>query len=147
MASLLLAVAAVVWLIAGVAGIGIGLAGAGWLMDQLPPLTIGADAVGGAAVAFGGALLVLAILHAVVAVGAGARRRWAVSSGILLSATMSIALVAAALAAATTYVRGSPAPVLVATGAAAAIGGAAVYGWCAVRLVRMLGVPRPGSAP
>jgi hypothetical protein len=144
MASLLLAVAAAVWLLAGVAAIAVGLGGAAWLMAQLPPLTIDVAAVGGAAVAIGIGLVTVAVLHAAVAIGASAWRRWALSSGILLSGTMAVGLTALALAAGTTLVRGSPAPALLGAAAIAAFGGAAGYAWCAVRLVRMLAIIGPG---
>jgi hypothetical protein len=147
MASLLLALAAAAWLLAGVFAIAIGLGGAGWLVARLPPLTIDVAAVGGAAVAIGIGLVAVAVLHAVVAFGASARRRWAVSAGLLLSATMAAGFTALALAAATTLVRGSPAPALLSIAAVAAVGAVAGYAWCAVRLVRMLAVIGPRRPP
>jgi hypothetical protein len=138
MPSLLLAVAAAIWLVAGIAVIAIGVGGAAWLVTQLPPVAIDVAAVGGAAVAIGFGLVAVAMLHAVVAMGAGRGRRWAVSGGVLLSATMTVGLAALALAAGTTLVRGSPAPALLGAGVVAALGGAIAYGWCAVRLVRAL---------
>lgn len=140
MASLLLAVAAAVWLFAGVVAVAIGLGGAAWLTAQLPPLSIGVAAVGGAAVAIGIGLVAVAVLHAAVAIGASRRWRWAVSGGILLSATMAVVLLALSLAAATTLMRGSPAPGLLAVAVGAALAGALAYAWCAVRLVRLLAV-------
>jgi hypothetical protein len=146
MASLLLAVAAAVWLLAGVVVIAVGLGGAPWLMAQLPPLSIDAAAVGGAAVAIGIGLVGIAVFHVAVAMGVRAMRRWAVSSGVLLSATMAVGLVAVALAAGTTLARGSPAPWLLGAAAGTAVAGAAGYAWCAVRLVRMLATFGPGGS-
>ena len=145
MPSLFLAVAAAIWLVAGVAVIAIGLGGAAWLVTQLPPLAIDVGAVGGAAVAIGIGLVAVAILHAVVAMGARARRRWAVSGGVLLSATMVVVLAALALAGGTTLVRGSPTPELLGAGVVAALVGAIAYGWCAVRLGRALATLGVGS--
>jgi hypothetical protein len=140
MASLLLAAAAALWLLAGVAAIGVGVVATDWLVAQLPPLAIDVAAVGGASVALGIGFVTLAVLHAAVAFGSGGRRRWAVSSGILLSATMAVGLTALAVAAGTTLVRGTPAPALLGIAAVAALAGTVTYAWCVVSLVRLLAV-------
>ena len=43
---------AVLWLLAGIVGIGVASLGREWLLQILPPLAIGADALGGAVSAF-----------------------------------------------------------------------------------------------
>ena len=146
MASLLLWLGAAIWLIAGSAAIGLGLLGATWLMDQLPPLSIDVAALGGAVVALGAALVGIALLQALMAAGLRATRRWALAGGVLLSATLAVALLALAAAAVTTLVRGSPSPVLLAIAGMAAFGGAALYAWCAVQLVAAMRVAAVGEA-
>jgi hypothetical protein len=135
MAGLLLEVGATVWLLAGLAAIGLGARGAGWLMSQLPPLAIDVSALGGAVVAIGAALVAVGVLQAVVAAGLRARRRWAVAGGVLLSATLAVALFGLAAAAATTLVRGSPSPALLAIAGIAAFAGVGLYAWCAAQLI------------
>jgi hypothetical protein len=142
---LLLGVATAVWLLGGVAALWIGLAHGQWLMAQLPPLAIDVAALGGAVVAIGAALVTIAILHAVTVVGLVAPDRWALSVGVLLSTSLMIGLFALATAAGTTLLAGSPNPILLMLAGAGALGGAVLYGWCAVRLVRAIGRASAGD--
>lgn len=146
MSIVVLALGAAIWLVAGLAAVGIGLVGAGWLMAQLPPLAIDVAALGGAAVAIGAGLVIIAFLHAAIAIGLRAVHRWARAGGVLLSATLAVALLALAAAAVTTVVRGSPSPIILAAAGLAALGGAVLYAWCAVRLVSAMRVAGIGSA-
>jgi hypothetical protein len=137
-----LAVGAVAWLIVGVAGIAIAVAGREWMIGILPPLAIDADALGGALAAMASALGLVGIAHLGVVVGLSRRWRSALSAGVLLASVLSAACLALAAAAISSAVR-EPTYVLGLVGAAAAAVVAAVaYGLAAVHLVREL---RAGS--
>jgi hypothetical protein len=101
MARTLLLAAAIVWLVAGVIGIGIGLLGAAGLQRLLPPLAIDAAALGGAVVAVGFGVLAVGLVHLAVlgALRAGQPRAW--SAALLLAITMTTLMLALAAAAAT----------------------------------------------
>jgi hypothetical protein len=127
--------AAIVWLIAGAVGIGIGLMGAADLQRILPNLAIDLAALGGAVVAVGSAILAVGVLHAAVIVGLRLGNRLARTVGLLLSATLFALLVTLAAAAVTTAVTvPEGAPPFLAAGLVALVG-AAVYGFVTARLV------------
>jgi hypothetical protein len=135
MARPLLAILGTLWLVAGVAGIVLGLFGAAWVYARLPPLAIDTDAVGGALTAIGVGLVMLAAVHAGLVIGLGAGRRWAMTAGILLAAAASIAFLAAAASAAASLARAPEQPGPLVAGLIAALAAAAGYGWCAVALM------------
>jgi hypothetical protein len=133
----LLLLAAVVFAIGGAVGLTIGFFYADWLYAQLPPVTIDAPAVGGAASAVGIVLLLVATVH--VAAAAGLRRGvpGIVTSTIVLSAAMSLLAVGWAVAAAVSAASGS-APAWAMLPAAAGLTAAALaYAWVARELIRM----------
>jgi hypothetical protein len=133
----------VAWTVAGVAAATLGLAAASWLVDRLPPLAIDAQAVGGAATAVGVGLLIIGLAHLSVVVGLGGGRRWAPAAGLLLCGTLTAMLVASAAAAVTSAVRAPENGLLLLAVGAGLLASAAVYGWCAARLVGRIGA---GSA-
>ena len=136
MARTFLAAATVVWLLAGLAGLALGLLGAETLQRLLPPLAIDLPALGGAVVAVSAAIVVVAALHAAVVAGLRSRRRLAWVAGVLLAATLGALLAVLATAAATGAVTvPDRAPVLLAAALAAAAG-AAGYGVVTALLVR-----------
>ena len=71
MARTLLLAATIVWLVAGVIGIVIGLTSAAGLQRMLPPLVIDLAALGGAVVAVGFGVLAIGLVHAGVVVACG----------------------------------------------------------------------------
>ncbi len=144
MARTLLLAAAVVWLVAGAAGIVVGLLGATGIQRLLPPVAVDAAAIGGAALAMGAAVLVVGIAHAAVVLALRAGHRSARSLALLLSATMGTLLVGLAVAAATTAATlPDRAPSFLLAGLAA-LGGAVAY-WLAA--ARLLGEVRAGRHP
>jgi hypothetical protein len=125
--SLLLA-ATIVWLMAGAAGIGIGLLGTTGLQMLLPPLAIDLAALGGAVVAVAVGVLAVGIAHAAVVVGMRVGRPLARSAALLLAATLSALLLALAAAAATSAATvPDRAPSFLLAGLAALVG-AGAYG-------------------
>ena len=135
MARTVLLAATIVWLAAGVIGIGIGLLGSTGLQRLLPPLAIDLAALGGAVVAVSLGILAVGVAHAVIVVGLRAGRAAARSAALLLAATLSALLVALAAASATSAMTvPDRAPSLMAACAAALVGVAA-YGLVTVQLV------------
>ena len=135
MARTVLLAATIVWLVAGVVGIGIGLLGSTGLQRLLPPLAIDVAALGGAVVAVAVGVLVVGVAHAVVVLGMRAGHPAARSAALLLSATLSALLLALAAASATSAVTlPERAPSFLVACAAAAVG-AAAYGLVTVLLV------------
>ena len=135
MARALLLAATIVWLVAGVIGIVIGLTSAAGIQRMLPPLVIDVAALGGAVVAVGFGILAVGLVHVGVLVALRAGHPLAPSAALLLAATMATLMLALAAAAATSAVRvpDRAAAWLVAT--AAALGAAAAYGLVAGLLV------------
>jgi hypothetical protein len=128
--------AAIVWLIAGAVGIGIGLLGAAELQRLLPGLAIDLAALGGAVVAVASAILAVGVLHATVVVGLRVGNRLARTVALLLAATLCTLLVTLAAAALTTAVTvPDQAPVFLGAGLAAVVG-AGVYGLVTGLLIR-----------
>lgn len=90
--------------LAGSAAIGIGLFAAAWLRTRLPGITAEPGVVGGAAVAFGAALVLLGLLHVAIASGLARPSRLlragAVVAGLALamSALLGLASVGVTLA-------------------------------------------------
>ncbi len=128
----------ILWLVAGLAGIGVALLGVDALLDMLPPLAIDADAVARtlAALAIGAALVGLA--HLVVARGLRRDGSWAVSGGILLAAGAAIAFGALAAAAVTSGVAGTLTVIGAVAAACGAMLAAVAYGAAAALLVHRL---------
>jgi hypothetical protein len=135
MARTVLLAATIVWIVAGVVGIGIGLLGSTGLQRLLPPLSVDLPALGGAVVAVGAGVLAVGVAHAVVIVGMRAGHAAARSAALLLSATMSALLLALAAASATSAVTvPDRAPAFLAACAVVLVG-AAAYGLVTVLLV------------
>jgi hypothetical protein len=135
----ILALGAVIWLLA--AGVGIGLArlGVDRLLALLPPLSIDADAVGGALTAIAIALGGIGLAQVVILFGLRRGGTWARTAGVLLSAVLSMVSLALGAAALASAVRdaSSAAPLLVGAGGAtlAAVG----YAVAAIGLAQELG--------
>jgi len=131
----LLLAATIVWLVAGVIGIVIGLTSAAGIARMLPPLVIDDAALGGAVVAVGFGILAVGLVHAGVLVALRAGYSLAPSAALLLAVTMTTLMLALAAAAATSAVTvpDRAAAWLVAT--AAALGAASAYGLVAGLLV------------
>jgi hypothetical protein len=136
----LLLVAAVLLAIGGAAGLTIGFFYSEWLYAQLPPITIDAPAVGGAASAVGVVLLLVAGVHVAAAVGLGRRVPGSVTATVVLAAAMSLLVLGWAVAAAVSAASGS-APAVAMVPAAAGLGAAALaYAWMTRQLI---GLGRP----
>lgn len=135
MARTVLLAAAIVWLMAGAVGIGIGLLGSTGLQRLLPPLTVDLAALGGAVVAVAVGVLGVGVAHAIIILGMRAGHPAARSAALLLAATLSVLLLALAAASVTSAVTvPDRAPSFVAACAAALVGVAA-YGLVTVLLV------------
>jgi hypothetical protein len=134
-----LLIGAVAWLMIGILGIGLAMFGRAWLLSQLPPLAIDADALGGALTAM--ALLVVGIggAHLGVLVGLGRGWRWVWSAGALLASVLAALLLGLAATAISSALRETAyaAPLLGA--ACLAVLGMLGYALVAVRLARELG--------
>jgi hypothetical protein len=135
-----LLIGAVAWLVLALAGLVVAVAGRSALMQALPPLTIDADAVGGAVAVIAAASLAIGVAHAGVVAGLAADRRWAQTAGVLLASVLAVTFLALAAAAVTSALREPAAakPIL-AGGAVGAALAAVAYGFTAARLVRELG--------
>jgi hypothetical protein len=94
----------IVWLIAGMVGLGIGLMGAARLQQLLPELTIDLAALGGAVIALACGLIVVGLLHGLVVAGMRAGVASARSAALLLASTLALGLIALAAASATSAV-------------------------------------------
>ena len=135
MARTVLLAATIVWLVAGVVGIGIGLLGATGLQRLLPPLAVDLAALGGAVVAVGVGVLAVGVAHALVVLGMRAGHAAARSAALLLSATLSALLLALAASSATSAVTVPDRALSFLAACAAALVGAAAYGLVTVLLV------------
>ena len=119
MARAILLVASVVWLVAGIVGVGLAAWGTEAIEASLPPLAIDTEALRGAILAVGVSLIGLAGVHAVVLLGIRARARWALTGGVLLAALLTMLCLALGAAAITSAVaEPAQAVPLVAAGAA-----------------------------
>ena len=143
MARTLLVAAAVVWVVAGVVGIGIGLVAASDLQRALPPLAIDLSALGGAVVAMSAALLAVGLLHGLALAGMRRGLRVARSAATVGAAALAVLFVALSAAAATSAVDVPDRAVLLVLAALAALAAAFSYGAVAVLLVAET---RAGSA-
>lgn len=101
MARTILWCGAALWLLAGIAGIGLAVAGRDWLLHALPPLAIGAEALGGAVSAFSVGLLLVAVAHVATLIGLQRAAAWSYSAAILLAGVLAAALLTLAVAALT----------------------------------------------
>jgi hypothetical protein len=135
MARALLLAATIVWLVAGAAGIVIGMVGATGIHRLVPEVTIDSAAIGGAAVAVAVGVLALGVAHGVVLAGLRAGHPFASSAALLLCATMATVLLALAVAAATTSVTAPAQGPSFLLAAVAALAGAVAYGVAAAQLV------------
>jgi hypothetical protein len=139
----LLGAASVVWVVAGIVGIGIGLVGAADLQQRLPPLAIDLSALGGAVVAVSGGVLAVGLIHATVLAGMRRGHRTARSVATVVAAALAALFVALSAAAATSAVNVPERAVILLLAALASIVAAIAYGVVAVLLVAET---RAGSA-
>ena len=123
---LVLAAAGVVLLVGGVAAVAVGLLNPRLISDQLPPdAAIDAPAVGGAAVALGVAVVLLALIHLVTVAALRRGIGMARTAGVVLAATMAVLSLGFAVAAVVSIASGS-APTIIMLPASVALGAAAV---------------------
>ena len=104
MARTVLLAGMIVWLVAGMVGIGIGLMGSASLQRLLPDLTIDLPAIGGAVIALAIGLIIVGVVHGIVVLGLRAGVPSARSAALVLTGTLAILLVALAAASATSAV-------------------------------------------
>lgn len=132
-------VGAVVWLLAGIGGMGLAVFGRAWLLSRLPPLAIDADALGGALTAMALVVSAIGVAHLGVLVGLGRGWRWVWSAGALLAAILAAVLLGLAAAAVSSALREATyALPLIGAGSLATLGTLG-YVLVAVRLARELG--------
>ncbi len=143
MARLILVVAATVWVIAALLGVGLAAFGAGWLESILPPLSIDTDALRGAVTAVAAGLLAVGFAHVLVVIGVASRRRWGSTAGILLSAVLAATFIALGATAGTSAVASPDQALMLIGSAVAAAVGAGAY---AMVVMRLVGQRRSGSA-
>jgi hypothetical protein len=117
----ILLVASVVWLVAGIVGVGLAAWGTEAIEASLPPLAIDTEALRGAILAVGVSLIGLAGVHAVVLLGLRARARWALTGGVLLAGLLTMLCLALGAAAITSAVA-EPAQAVPLMAAGAAMG-------------------------
>lgn len=141
----------VIWLLAagvvlcggGLTAVVVGTWLAPWLYGLLPPVTIDAGAVGGAATASGVALAMIGALHLVAGVLLGRGIGAALTPAVVLAATMAVLAIGWGVAAIVSAASGSgPAVALVQAGIGLGIV-AAGYGWAARSLIGIR--ERPGG--
>jgi hypothetical protein len=142
-ARLILVVAAIVWVAAAILGLALAVFGAGWLESILPPLSIDTDALRGAVTAVAAGLLAVGLVHVLVVIGLGSRRRWGSTGGILLSAVLAATFIALGAAAGTSAVASPDQALMLIGSAVAAAVGAGAY---AMVVMRLVGERRSGSA-
>jgi hypothetical protein len=126
-----LTVAGLLLAIAGAAAVVIGTWHSAWLYSLLPPLLIDANAVGGAATASGGALLILGTLH--VSTAALAKRGVAVAATavVVLAALMALLCVGWGVAAVVSALSGSGPAIALLPAGVGLTGAATGYVWTA----------------
>ena len=133
--------AALVLAASGLAGIALGLFFAPWLYDQLPPVLIDVDAVGGAATAIGILLLGLAAAHLAAALGVIRSSPVLRTPAVVLCVAMAVLSVAWAVAALVSAAAGTGVPAAMLPAAAALGLVALAYGWAARRLIGLSRAP------
>ena len=138
MARTLLLAAATAWIVAGAAGLGVGLVGAATLQRMLPPLAIDLDALRGAVTAVSIGVLVIGLAHAAVLVALRSGGRRAVSAALLLSGFLSALLLALAAASATAAVDTPTNALALGAAALGAVAGAIGYGVIVALLLRQV---------
>ena len=143
MARIILLFGAALWSLAGVAALGLAMAGIGTLSAALPPLEIDDEALGGAVTVVGMVLLGVGVVHAVIGVGLSNDWRAARSAGILLCAMLAVALLGSAAAAVASLVRTPDQAAALGAGAIAAALASLAY---VVALVALMRDMRSGSA-
>ena len=138
---LVLAAAGVVLLVGGVAAVAVGLLNPRLISDQLPPdAAIDAPAVGGAAVALGVAVILLALIHLVAVAALRRGIGIARTAGVVLAATMAVLSLGFAVAAVVSIASGS-APAIIMLPTSVALGAAAVA--YAATTMAIIGAARP----
>lgn len=135
MARTLLLATGVAWLVAGVGGVVLAVAGTEALERALPPLVIDTDALRAAIVSVAIGLLAVGAVHLAILAGLRAHRRLAWTAGILMAALLCVTLIALAAASATSAVADPGRVAAYLAGAAGAAVGAAAYGFVTARLV------------
>jgi len=135
--------AALLLTVTGLVGITLGLFFAPWLYDQLPPVLIDTEAVGGAATAIGVVLLGLAAAHLAAALGLIRGVALLHTPAVVLCVAMAVLSVAWAVAALVSAAAGTGIPAAMLPAALGLGLVAAAYGWAARRLI---GGPRSPSA-
>ena len=142
--AILLALAGLGLLVLGAAGVVAGLTLAERIYALLPPVTIDAAAVGGAAVAFGVTAGLLGIAHGVLALGLRRGLPAATVPSIVLCATMAVATLGWAIAALVSAASGA-APLAAMLAAGIGLGlVAGAYGWAGAILIGLR--RKPGGA-
>lgn len=135
--------AGALWLIAGLAGMAVSLAGIGAVEAVLPPLAIGRDALARTVAALGIGSLLVGLVHVGIAWGLASGRSWGPSAGILLAGVSVAGFVALGAAAATAGAAETLAVVPSILGAVGALLLALAYGAAGAALVHRLGVGPP----
>ena len=135
MARTILRIGAAMWLLAGLAGIGLAALATDWLLGLLPPLAIGPDALARAVATLSIGLVLVGFLHLGVLRGLRAGR-WGPSAAILLAAFLAIALLSLAAAAITSAVAQPEAAAALLAGSLAALLAATGYALAVADLVR-----------
>jgi hypothetical protein len=131
----LLLSAALLLAAAGLAAVAVGLFFAPWLYDQLPPVLIDVDAVGGAATAIGILLLFLAAAHLAAALGVIRGIAVLHTPAVVLCVAMAVLSIGWAVAALVSAAAGTGVPAAMLPAAAALGLVALAYGWAARRLI------------
>lgn len=134
-----LVIGATVWLLVGIAGIGLALVGRQWLLSSLPPLAIDADALGGALTAMGLVIVAVGLAHLGVLIGLARGWPWVRSAGALLASVLAAVLLGLVAAAVSSALREVAFALPLVGGAALAATGVLGYAVVAVRLMRSLG--------
>ena len=127
----LLAVIGLVFAVAGISGVVVGVVYAAWLYSLLPPVLIDAPAVGGAATASGVLLLSLAGLHLLAVIGLVRRDGRALTPIVVLASSMSLLAIGWGVAALVSAASGSgPAAAMLPAGIGLGLV-AVAYAWVA----------------
>lgn len=133
----------IAWLVAGVGGLALAVAGTERLEATLPPLAIDTDALRGTIVAFSMGVLLVGAWHLAVLAGLRSHRPLAWTVGILGCALLAATMLALAATAATSAAaEPDRAPAFLAGGLGAVVG-ATAYALMAARLIseRRIGGP------
>jgi hypothetical protein len=133
----ILRIGAAVWILAGLAGIGVAALAVDWLIGLLPPLAIGPEALARAVATLSVALIAVGVAHVGALRGLRAAR-WGPSAAILLCAFLAVGLLSVSAAALTSAVSQPGAALPLVLGSLAALAAAAGYGLAVADLVREL---------